>query len=142
MTHDEFVPLDFHEFPPDEMQQRATDFYAEMRRRRTVRAFSDRPVPAGVVEDCLRTAGTAPSGANLQPWHFVVVTDPAVKQRIRTAAEAEEQEFYSGRGAAAGVARCPGAPLDSHPQKPFLDTVPHPIAIFAESYGLLPDGPK
>ena len=78
MTHDEFVPLDFHEFPPDEMQQRATDFYAEMRRRRTVRAFSDRPVPAGVIEDCLRTAGTAPSGANLQPWHFVVVTAPAL----------------------------------------------------------------
>ncbi len=140
MTHDEFVPLDFHEFPPDEMQQRATDFYAEMRRRRTVRAFSDRPVPAGVVEDCLRTAGTAPSGANLQPWHFVVVTDPAVKQRIRTAAEAEEQEFYSGRAPREWLDAL--APLGTDPQKPFLETAPYLIAIFAQSYGLLPDGRK
>ena len=140
MTHAEFIPLDFHELPPDEMRKRAADFYAEMRRRRTVRDFSSRPVPAGVIEDCLRTAGAAPSGANLQPWHFVVVSDPAVKLRIRTAAEAEEREFYSGRAPQEWLDAL--APLGTDPQKPFLETAPILIAIFAQSYGLLPDGRK
>jgi Nitroreductase family len=80
-----------------QMQQRADEFYADMRRRRSVRDFSNRPVAREVIEACLLTAGTAPSGANQQPWHFCVITDSARKRQIRQAAEAEEREFYSGR---------------------------------------------
>ena len=82
---------------PDEMRLRARSFYEEIRRRRSVREFSDRPIPAEVIEDCLRAAGTAPSGAHMQPWHFAVVRDPEIKRRIRVAAEAEEREFYANR---------------------------------------------
>ncbi|MCB0055241.1 MAG: nitroreductase family protein, partial [Caldilinea sp.] len=121
-------------------QQRADDFYAELRGRRSVRDFSDRPVPRGVIETCLRTAGTAPNGANLQPWHFVVVADPAVKQRIREAAEAEEREFYSGRAPQDWLDAL--APLGTDADKPFLETAPYLIAIFAQSYGIGPDGKK
>lgn len=135
------IPLDsYHEYPPAEMQQRADDFYAELRSRRSVRDFSDRPVPRGVIETCLRTAGTAPNGANLQPWHFVVVADPAVKQRIREAAEAEEREFYSGRAPQDWLDAL--APLGTDADKPFLETAPYLIAIFAQSYGIGPDGKK
>ncbi|MCB0149608.1 MAG: nitroreductase family protein, partial [Caldilineaceae bacterium] len=135
------IPLDsYHEYPPAEMQQRADDFYAELRGRRSVRDFSDRPVPRGVIETCLRTAGTAPNGANLQPWHFVVVADPAVKQRIREAAEAEEREFYSGRAPQDWLDAL--APLGTDADKPFLETAPYLIAIFAQSYGIGPNGKK
>ena len=135
------IPLDsYHEYPPAEMQQRADDFYAELRSRRSVRDFSDRPVPRGVIETCLRTAGTAPNGANLQPWHFVVVADPAVKQRIREAAEAEEREFYSGRAPQDWLDAL--APLGTDADKPFLETAPYLIAIFAQSYGIGPNGKK
>ena len=122
------------------MQRRALEFYDEVRRRRTVRAFSDRPVPRAVVETCLRAAGTAPNGANLQPWHFVVVSDPAVKRRIREAAEAEEREFYSGRAPQEWLDAL--APLGTDADKPFLETAPYLIAIFAQSYGVAPDGRK
>jgi iodotyrosine deiodinase len=98
MKQPKFVPLTgYQEYPVDEMRRRAAEFYAEMRRRRTVREFSDRPVPHEIIENCLRTAGTAPNGANQQPWHFVVVTDPAIKQQIRAAAEEEERAFYQER---------------------------------------------
>ena len=87
------LPLDgYPTYPAEEMCQRAAEFYAQMRTRRTVRQFSSRHVPKEAIADCLRTAGTAPSGANLQPWHFVAVSDPAVKRQIRKAAEAEEHE--------------------------------------------------
>ena len=86
-----FVPLDYVERSPDEMTARAAEFYAPMRRRRTVRDFSDRPIPDGVIEQALLTAGSAPSGAHRQPWHFVAVTDPAKKAAIREAAEKEER---------------------------------------------------
>ena len=79
------------------MEARASAFYEEMRRRRTVRQYARRPVPRAVIEDCLLAAGTAPSGANQQPWHFVVVEDAAVKKRIREAAEVEEEAFYGER---------------------------------------------
>ncbi|MDX1688178.1 MAG: nitroreductase family protein, partial [Candidatus Promineifilaceae bacterium] len=97
MEEKRFIPLQFQEYPAEEMRERAAEFYAAMRSRRTVRHFSDRPVPLDVVKQCLRTAGTAPNGANLQPWTFVVVSDPAVKRQIRQAAEAEEREFYERR---------------------------------------------
>ncbi len=138
MPDSDFIPLAFHSYPPDEMQQRAADFYAEMRTRRTVRQFSDRPVPRPIIEDCLRTAGTAPSGANKQPWHFVVVSETAVKHRIREAAEAEEREFYNRRAPQDWLDDL--APLGTDPNKPFLDSAPYVIAVFAQRYGLLPDG--
>src|SRR5688572_5816347 len=98
MMQPKFVPLSqFREYPAEEMQRRAAEFYAEMSRRRTVRDFSDCSVPMSVIENALRAAGTAPSGANLQPWSFVVVSDPELKRRIRVAAEDEEREFYRHR---------------------------------------------
>ncbi len=88
MSKEIFQPLSSYlEYPLEEMKKRATDFCSEMRRRRTVRQFSERPVPRAIIEECLLAAGSAPSGANLQPWHFVVVSDPKVKHEIRVAAE-------------------------------------------------------
>lgn len=135
-----FVPLSFQVRGPDEIRRRAAEFEDEMARRRTVRHFSDRPVDPGVIEHCLRAAGSAPSGANLQPWHFVVVTDPGVKQQIREGAEKEEREFYSSRAPQEWLEAL--APLGTDDRKPFLETAPYLIAIFAQSYGLLPDGRK
>jgi iodotyrosine deiodinase len=136
-----FVPLaEYREYPPDQMQQRAAEFYAMLRRRRTVRQFSDRPVPPGVIEDCLRTAGTAPSGANMQPWRFVVVRDNDIKHRIRVEAEAEEHEFYRSRAPREWLDAL--APLGTDEHKAFLEVAPCLIAVFAQSYGLLPDGRK
>jgi nitroreductase len=141
MTGPGFIPLaDYREYPVDHMRQRAADFYAEMRRRRTVRDFSDRPVPRDIIETCLRAAGTAPNGANKQPWQFVVVSDPALKRRIRIAAEAEERDFYERRAPQDWLDDL--APLGTDPNKPFLEIAPYLIVIFAQSYGLLPDGSK
>ncbi|MBE7474938.1 MAG: nitroreductase family protein [Anaerolineae bacterium] len=135
------MPLDqYREYPIETMKQRAADFYADMRRRRTVRDFSDRPVPREVIEHCLLAAGTAPSGANLQPWHFVVVSDPAVKRQIRAAAEAEEREFYHNRAPEEWLEAL--APLGTDEHKPFLETAPYLIVIFAQNYGLGADGRK
>lgn len=135
------IPLSTYQaYSVAEMQARATAFYEEMRRRRTVRDFSDRAVPRGVLEACLRTASTAPSGANQQPWHFVVVSDPAVKARIRQAAEAEEREFYERRASQEWLAAL--APIGTDANKPFLETAPYLIAIFAQVYGIGADGGK
>lgn len=136
-----FVPLtSYVEYPQDEMRARAREFYAEIRRRRTLREFSSRPAPREVIEDCLRAAGTAPSGANLQPWHFMVVSDPAMKTRIREAAEVEEREFYSGKAPPEWLEAL--APLGTDEHKPYLETAPYLIAVFAQNYALLPDGRK
>ncbi len=135
------VPLSaYREYSPDDMQARARAFAADLHRRRTVRDFSPRPIPDGVLDDCIRAAGTAPSGANLQPWHFVVITDPATKARIRTAAEAEEREFYETRATPEWLAAL--EPLGTDANKPFLETAPALIAIFAEAYGEHADGTK
>lgn len=139
MSEARFIPYRrFHDFSADEMQQRAQSFYEQMSQRRTVRHFSDRPVPREVIENCIRAAATAPSGANLQPWHFVVVTDPAVKSKIRLAAEREEREFYQNRAPKEWLEAL--APLGTDEHKPFLETAPFLIAIFVERYGMLPDG--
>lgn len=135
-----FKPLNPRTYPLEEMQRRATDFYAEMRRRRTVRDFSARPVPREIIENCLRTAGTAPSGANQQPWHFVVVSNPALKRQIREAAEAEERAFYEERAPEEWLEAL--APLGTDADKPFLETAPYLIVIFAQTYGLQADGRK
>ena len=139
MTKPDLVPLtSYTEYPADEMKRRAADFYADIRRRRTVRDFSDRPVPREIIENCLLAAGTAPNGANMQPWHFAVVSDPEAKRQIREEAEKEEREFYSERAPQEWLDAL--APLGTDPRKPFLETAPYLIAIFAQSYGVLPDG--
>jgi nitroreductase len=126
--------------PDNELGRRSRDFYFEMRRRRTIRDFSDRRVPREIIEDCIRAAGTAPSGANLQPWHFVAVSDPGMKRQIRLAAEAEEKEFYERRAPQAWLEAL--APLGTDPNKPFLEIAPWLIAVFAQPFRLLADGTR
>jgi iodotyrosine deiodinase len=134
-----FIPLaGYHEYPTEEMRLRAVSFYEQMSRRRTVRQFSDRSLPREIIEQCVLAAATAPSGANLQPWHFVVVSDPLVKHQIRVAAEEEEREFYTRRAPAEWLAAL--APLGTDEHKDFLELAPYLIAIFVERYGQLPSG--
>jgi nitroreductase len=135
-----YEPLtSYREYPETEMLARSRAFAADMARRRTVRQFSDRPVPRSVIEACLEAAGTAPSGAHLQPWHFVVVSDPGLKRRIRKAAEEAEREFY---------ATAPDewlealGPLGTDAHKPYLETAPYLIAVFAQRYGLTAEGAR
>lgn len=135
------IPLDsYQELDPEEMLRRAREFHDEMRRRRTVRQFSDRAVAREVIEACLRTAGTAPSGANHQPWHFVVVRDPEIKQRIREAAEHEEREFYEHRAPREWLEAL--EPLGTDDHKPYLVRAPYLIVIFAENFTVSADGTK
>lgn len=135
-----FVPLTrYREYPVAEMLDRSRAFADDIARRRTVRAFSDRPVPRAIIEACLEAAGTAPSGAHQQPWHFVAVADPGVKQAIRAAAERAEADFYATAPAAWLAAL---APLGTDMHKPYLDTAPWVIAIFAERYGTNADGTR
>lgn len=138
MPTPEFQPLDFHEYPPEEMKERAAAFRKTMQRRRTVRHFADRTVPREIIEDCLLAAGTAPNGANLQPWHFVVVSDNKIKHEIRVAAEEEEWDFYHRRAPQEWLDAL--APLGTDERKPFLDTAPYLIAIFGMNHSTLPDG--
>ncbi len=139
MSSPKFIALaDYHEYDSDEMNRRAASFYEQMRRRRTVRQFSNRPVPREIIEQCILAASTAPSGANLQPWHFVVVSDPSVKRQIRVAAEEEEKEFYDKRAPKEWLEAL--APLGTDEHKPFLEIAPYLIAIFEERYGRLPTG--
>ena len=139
--HPSFSPYtSYQEYSVAEMTRRAAEFYADMRRRRTVREFSDRPVPREVIEDCLRAAGTSPSGANMQPWHFVAVSDPAIKRRVRTEAEKEEHEFYHSKATPEWLDSLALLGTDEH--KPFLEFAPYLIVIFAQSYGLHADGRK
>ncbi len=122
------------------MMARADAFYAEMDRRRSVRFFSDRPVPRHLIERAVQTAGTAPSGAHKQPWTFVAVSDPAVKREIRLAAEAEEKESYEGRMSPEWLEAL--APIGTDWQKPFLETVPWIVVCFAQRTGVGPAGEK
>ena len=138
MPRAEFVPLTtFDELPEEEMRRSAEAFLQRMRRRRTVREFADREVPRDIVERCLLAAGTAPSGANRQPWRFVVVGDPALKARIRAEAENEERAFYGGRAPREWLEALEHLGTDEH--KPFLEAAPWLIVIFAESYEVAGD---
>jgi nitroreductase len=133
MSGNGFKPLqDYVTFPEGRMRRRAAAFLREMRRRHTVRHYSSRPVPRDVIEMCLLAAASAPNGANRQPWHFVVVTDPLTKRRIRDAAEIEERDFYEHRAPREWLEAL--APLGTGPDKPFLETAPVLIAVFAQSY--------
>ena len=135
------VPLNYPEPLDDEaLCSRSLEHYARLSSRRTVRDFSDTPVPKAVIETCIRTAGSAPSGANHQPWHFVCVSDPEIKREIRLAAEAEERAFYGGKAGDQWLDDLQGLGTDA--QKPFLETAPWLIAIFAERYGLDDSGAK
>jgi iodotyrosine deiodinase len=140
MRHYAHTRLSFHERPEEEMLARGAEFRALMARRRTVRDFSDRPVPRQLIEDCVMTAASAPSGANQQPWTFVCISDPVVKRRIRLAAEDEERAFYDGRASAEWLEAL--APLGTGAEKPFLETAPWLIAIFGQRYGLGADGKR
>jgi nitroreductase len=124
----------------EELLQRAREFYETMQRRRTFRDYSERPVPREVIEYCLRAAGTAPSGANLQPWHFVAVSDPAIKREIRVAAEMEEKEFYEHRAPKAWLEAL--APIGTDSNKSFLEIAPWLIAVFAQPFRILADGTR
>ncbi len=122
--------LDWQELSQQDMIDAAADFYRQMRRRRSVRDFADRPVPMQVVEHAIATAGTAPSGANQQPWHFAVTTDPQVKTQLLEAAEQEEREFYSRRATKAWLDAL--APFGTDASKPFLETAPVLIGVFMQ----------
>ena len=135
------IPLaQYREYPVEEMRQRLEEFYRDIDRRRTVREFSDRVVPRDIIETALKAANTAPSGANLQPWHFAVVSGPETKKKIRVAAEAEEREFYEHRATDEWLAAL--EPLGTDSSKPFLETAPYLIAVFLQKYGESPDGRK
>ena len=135
------VPLTgYREYPVEEMRRRLKDFYDDVSRRRTVREFSDRAVPRDIIEMALASASTAPSGANLQPWHFVVVSGAETKRRIRVAAEAEEREFYEHRASEEWLEAL--KPLGTDSNKPFLETAPYLIAVFLQKFAELPDGRK
>lgn len=141
MTDYPTIPLeDYREYPVEEMRERVERFYRDMARRRTVREFSDRAVPRDIIETALKAAGTAPSGANLQPWHFVAVSDAVTKRKIREAAEVEEREFYEHRASPEWLAAL--EPLGTDSSKPFLETAPYLIAVFLQKYGRLEDGRK
>ncbi|WP_339744752.1 nitroreductase family protein [uncultured Maricaulis sp.] len=128
------VPLtDYVEYAPAEMLSRAAAFARHLKRRRTVRDFADRPVDAKIVGHAIDAAGTAPSGANHQPWHFVVIRDPERRKALREAAEKEEQAFYEGKGGEEWLEAL--APLGTDSAKPFLETAPVLIAVFAQKRG-------
>lgn len=128
----------FEEQSAEEMRKRAAAFASVMSRRRSVRDFSNRPVPRELVLDCLRAANTAPSGANLQPWHFVLVSEASTKRKIRQAAEAVEHEFYGRRATDQWLKLL--APLGTDVNKSFLETAPYLIAIFTRRQSVSPEG--
>ena len=141
MTEFRYSPLiGYTDLLPEEAGGRARAFREQMATRRTVRDFSSRVPPRSIIEEAIRAAATAPSGANMQPWHFTVVTDPELKARIRAAAEAEERAFYEGRAGDEWLAAL--APLGTDANKPFLETAPYLIVIFQQNYGLDAQGQR
>ncbi len=132
--------VDYREYPVEEMYKRSSAFHSEMKCRRTVRDFSDRPIPRSIIENCLRTASTAPSGANQQPWHFIVVSDNRVKKQVREEAEKVEQDFYRKQATRKWVEALEHLGTDA--QKPFLETAPYLIVIFSQRYSYSSSGEK
>jgi nitroreductase len=136
----DFIPLEFNRQDEESMLQESIEFYQLMSRRRTIREFSEQNVPQAVLENALKAAGTAPSGANMQPWHFVVVQDTAVKKRIREAAEIEERELYEHRANDEWLQAL--TPLGTDANKPFLEIAPVLIAIFLKKFTVDDSGKK
>jgi nitroreductase len=137
---DGFRALDFRRRHPEAMRSRMRELHEVLAQRRSVRSFSAEPLPDGLVEDAIRVAGTAPSGANQQPWHFAVVRDAACKRSIREAAEAEEREFYARRASDEWLDAL--APLGTDAHKPFLETAPCLIAVFSRKFDVDERGNK
>jgi nitroreductase len=140
MAQAELEPLVHEPLPAGERRSRVEAFRALLARRRSVRDFSHEPVERQVIEAAVRAAASAPSGANQQPWTFVCVSDPAVRRRIRLAAEEEEKAFYAGRAGEAWLGAL--APLGTTWEKPFLETAPWLIAVFAHRHGVAADGSR
>lgn len=141
MSEINLIPLTaYKEFQKDEMINRSQALLEDLLRRRTVRDFSDKKVSKEIIDNCLAVANSAPSGANKQPWHFVVVSDSLIKKKIRVAAEEEEREFYSLRAPQEWLDAL--APLGTDSNKPFLETAPYLIVIFSKSLEILSDGTK
>jgi nitroreductase len=141
MKEPDFVPLSsYTKYPPNEMKRRSALFLNDVRRRRSVRSFSNRPVPEEIIQNCILAAGNAPSGANRQPWHFVVVSNPEIKSKIRQAAENVERELYNKRASEQWLNAL--ARFKTNSDKPFLTSAPWLIVIFAEKYEMLSDGTK
>jgi len=136
----DFVRYRPETFSSEETLQRSRDFYESINRRRTVRDFSDKPVDQEVINNLLKAASTAPSGAHKQPWTFCVVSDPAIKKSIREAAEKEEYESYHGRMTPEWLDDL--RPLQTDWKKPFLEIAPYLIIVFKKAYDVLPDGTK
>lgn len=135
-----FIPYSKISFSPEETAKRAAAHYVYMNSRRTVREFSPKPIAKRVLEDIIRSASTAPSGAHKQPWTFCVVTNQELKSKIRIAAEQEEREFYEERMPAEWLEDL--APIGTDWHKPFLEIAPALIVVFRRSYDLQPDGKK
>lgn len=128
------TPLDdYIEYPTEQMLARSESFYSEIKRRHSVRKFSDRPVPKEIIENCLKAAGTAPSGANHQPWHFVAIGSDEIKRQVRHQAEQHEQNFYAGKAGEEWLDAL--KPLGTDDQKPYLEHAPWLIAIFSQKKG-------
>jgi len=125
-------------YSDQEMIDKSFEFYEFIKKRRTIRDFSNKPVPREVIENCIKSAGTAPNGANLQPWQFVVVSDPKIKRTIRIAAEEEEKIFYKEKAPQEWLDAL--EPLGTNENKPFLETAPYLIVIFSKKVDILPDG--
>ncbi|GAA4353947.1 nitroreductase family protein [Kangiella taiwanensis] len=132
--HDNIILPDYKEYPVEEMTSRSKMFYEEIKRRHTVREFSDRPVPREIIENCLKAAGTAPSGANHQPWFFSVIGSPEAKKQVRIHAEKEERAFYEEKKAGE-VWLDALKPLGTDSHKPYLETAPWLISIFGQRRG-------
>lgn len=136
----DFIPFDPLQFPESEMLERARAHYEMMDRRRTIREFSDRPVPRSLMEDLIRTASTAPSGAHKQPWTFCLVQDPAIRKEIRAAAEKEEYDSYNGRMSEEWLQDL--QPFGTDWNKPFIEKAPWIVVIFKKAYDLSPEGKR
>jgi len=135
------LPLPFrHDLTDDEMQMAALDYYEFMQHRHSVREFTDQPVSRDIIENCVKTAGSAPSGANHQPWHFVAISNPEYKQRIREASEEEERKFYAGGGGDEWLKAL--EPIGTDDKKPHLTIAPWLIMVFAQRFGQFEDGEK
>ena len=137
----DFVPLnEYREFTDAEMLDRSQDFYNSVRSRRTVRDYSNRRVSRKVIDQSLLSAGTSPSGANMQPWHFAVMELGDIRSRLRYEAEKEEKEFYDSRATDEWLEAL--APLGTNSDKPFLEVAPYVIGVFVQNFGVLSDGRK
>lgn len=141
MEEPKFIPLPgYKEYSLEEMLNRSESLLSDMLRRRTVRDFSEKKIPKKVIENCIAIANSAPSGANKQPWHFVIVSNSLIKKKLRIAAEEEEREFYSSKAPQEWLDAL--APFGTDEHKPFLETAPYLIAIFSKSYEITGDGSK